>query len=145
MEAHAMKTECIQTTMDSEKRLQLGQTYMIDAQQCETESDYIAAEGMYQICCDIFSSLMEQNSPYMQEAKGEYMHTLFRCAMLPQVHEQEKMQYLQQARTLAAELEKSIDDLEYSIARDCIEEEIQELNKTLEQQFCGKQQQVLQF
>ncbi len=140
-----MKTEHVQIMMDSEKTLQLGRTYMIDAQQCEVKSDYIAAEGIYHICCDIFSGLMEQDSFYANEAKGEYMHTLFRYAMLPQIGEQEKMQYLEQAHRLAAELERATDDMEYTIAVGCIEEEMKELSKTMEQQFHEKQQNVIQF
>lgn len=140
-----MKTEHVQIMMDSEKTLQLGRTYMIDAQQCEVKSDYIAAEGIYHICCDIFSGLMEQDSLYENEAKGEYMHTLFRYAMLPQIGEQEKMQYLEQAHRLAAELERTTDDMEYTIAVGCIEEEMKELSKTMEQQLHEKQQNVIQF
>lgn len=140
-----MKTEHVQIMMNSEKTLQLGRTYMIDAQQCEVKSDYIAAEGIYHICCDIFSGLMEQDSLYENEAKGEYMHTLFRYAMLPQIGEQEKMQYLEQAHRLAAELERTTDDMEYTIAVGCIEEEMKELSKTMEQQFHEKQQNVIQF
>ena len=140
-----MKTEHVQIMMNSEKTLQLGRTYMIDAQQCEVKSDYIAAEGIYHICCDIFSGLMEQDSLYEIEAKGEYMHTLFRYAMLPQIGEQEKMQYLEQAHRLAAELERTTDDMEYTIAVGCIEEEMKELSKTMEQQLHEKQQNVIQF
>lgn len=140
-----MKTEHVQIMMNSEKTLQLGRTYMIDAQQCEVKSDYIAAEGTYHICCDIFSGLMEQDSLYENEAKGEYMHTLFRYAMLPQIGEQEKMQYLEQAHRLAAELERTTDDMEYTIAVGCIEEEMKELSKTMEQQLHEKQQNVIQF
>lgn len=140
-----MKTEHVQIMMNSEKTLQLGRTYMIDAQQCEVKSDYIAAEGIYHICCDIFSGLMEQDSLYENEAKGEYMHTLFRYAMLPQIGEQEKMQYLEQAHRLAAELERTTDDMEYTIAVGCIEEEMKELSKTMEQQLHEKQQDVIQF
>ncbi len=140
-----MKTEHVQIMMNSEKTLQLGRTYMIDAQQCEVKSDYIAAEGIYHICCDIFSGLMEQDSLYENEAKGEYMHTLFRYAMLPQIGEQEKMQYLEQAHRLAAELERTTDDMEYTIAVGCIEEEMKELSKTMEQQLHEKQQNVIQF
>lgn len=140
-----MKIEQGQMLMDGKEMLQLGRSYMLDAQQSEVESDYIAAEGIYHICCELFSGLMEQSSPYEIDAKGEYMHALFRCAMLPQIDQREKLQYLNQAHELAAELEQKTGEMEYMIAVGCMEEELDELNKALDRQIDPKQQNMIQF
>lgn len=140
-----MKTGQGKIMLDEKTVLQLGKNYMLDAQQSEVESDYIAAEGMYRICCELFSGIMEQPSAYETEAKGEYMHALFRYAMLPQISQQEKLQYLNQAYELAAGLERETGELEYTIAVGCMEEEIEELNKSMERQICQKQQDMIQF
>lgn len=140
-----MRTEQGQLLMDEKKVLQMGRTFMLDAQQSEVESDYIAAEGIYHVCCELFSGLMGQSSPYETDARGEYMHALFRCAMLPQISQQEKLRYLNQACELAAELERETGEMEYTIAVGCMEEELEELNKTLERQIYQKQQDMIQF
>lgn len=140
-----MKIEQGHMLMDGEKVLQLGRTYMWDAQQSEVESDYIAAEGIYHVCCQLFSGLMEQNSSYKTDAKGEYMHALFRCAMLPQTSQEKKLQYLNQAHQLAAELERETGEMEYTVAVSCMEEELNELNKNLERQINQEQKNMLQF
>lgn len=140
-----MKIEQGQMLMDGEKVLQLGRTYMWDAQQSEVESDYIAAEGIYNVCCELFSGLIEQNCSCKADAKGEYMHALFRYAMLPQTSQQKKLQYLNQAHQLASELELETGDMEYTIAVGCMEEELKELNKSLGRQMDQKQQDMLQF
>lgn len=138
-----MKTEQGKIMLDEEMILQLGRNYMLDAQRSEVKSDYIAAEGIYHICCELFSGIMAHSSVYETEAKGEYMHTLFCYAMLPQINQQEKLQYLNQAYELAAELERETGDMEYAIAVDCMKEEIKELNKNME--IHQTQQDMLQF
>ena len=62
------------------------------------------------------------------------MHALFRYAMLPQISEMEKVQYLEQAYDQAALLEKETGDVEYAIAVDCIREEQAVLSKSLQKQ-----------
>lgn len=140
-----------QKESDGEKILELGRTYMRDAEKSEKESDYIAAESIYHMCCDIFSSLIpcepvqrssdynntksaQQKASFEIEARGEYMHALFRYAMLPQISEREKVQYLEQAYDQAALLEKETGDVEYAIAVDCIREEQAVLSKSLQKQ-----------
>lgn len=132
-----------QKNMNGGKILELGRTYMMDAEKSEMESDYIAAEGIYHICCDMFSGLIQQKSSYETEAKGEYMHALFRCAMLPQVKEAERMQYLDQAYELAAQLERETGDVEYTIAAGCIQEEIEGLNRHLQHQIKVRQEEAV--
>lgn len=125
--------------------LKLGRMYMKDAGKSEMESDYIAAEGIYHMCCDLFSSLIQQKSSYETEAKGEYMHVLFRYAMLPQIKEAEKMQYLDQAFELAAQLEQETGDVEYTIAAGCIQEEMEGLDRDLKHRLREKQEEALLF
>ena len=115
--------------------LAIGRTYMRDAERCEMESDYIAAEGIYRICGEMFSGLIQQKTSCEAEARGEYMHVLFRYAMLPQVQDAEKLQYLNQAFELASRLEKETGDMEYTVAAGCIGEEMDELNKNLQKQM----------
>ncbi|MDO5409117.1 MAG: hypothetical protein Q4F21_01545 [Lachnospiraceae bacterium] len=140
-----IKTEWNHMLMDVEKTLQLGRAYMEDAERSEEQSDYIAAKSIYHMCCDMFSGVLKQHSSCEIEAKGEYMHTLFRCAMLPQTKQKEKMQYLNQAYQLASELEKETGDMEYTIAIGCIQEEIEELNKVMQQQMRQRQSEILPF
>ncbi|MDD7390325.1 MAG: hypothetical protein PUG60_11885 [Lachnospiraceae bacterium] len=122
--------------------LKIGRTYMRDAERSEMESDYIAAEGIYHICCEMFSALIQQKSSCEKEAKGEYMHALFRCAMLPQIDDTEKMQCLDQALELASGLEKETGDMEYTIAAGCIREELDELSRNLQKQTAAEQKQM---
>lgn len=70
------------------------------------------------------------------------MHALFRYAMLPQVKDAEKMQYLNQAFELASRLEKETGDVEYMIAVGCIGEEMDELNKNLQKQMAADRRQL---
>ena len=140
-----MKAEQEKRMPDEKMRLELGRSYMLDAEQSELESDYIAAEGMYHICCELFSGLMQQFSVYGREAAGEYMHALFRYASLPQIDSREKVQYLNQAYELAVKLERETGELEYTIAMGCMEEEIEELNKNIERQVSQKQWDVISF
>lgn len=138
-----------QKESDGKKSLELGRIYMRDAEKSEKESDYIAAEGIYHICCDIFSSLIscepvQQNTPFELEARGEYMHALFRYAMLPQIDETMKVQYLEQACDQAVMLEQETGDIEYAIAADCIREEQAALEKSQQKQMNVKQVKVQQ-
>lgn len=134
-----------QKDSDGGRVLKLGRIYMMDAGKSEIESDYIAAEGIYHICCDMFSGLIQQKTSCETEAKGEYMHALFRYAMLPQIKETEKLQYLNQAGELAAQLEQETGDIEYTIASGCIQEEIEALNKQLQHQEKVKQEEAVLF
>lgn len=134
-----------QGSLDGGTILKIGRTYMEDAEKSEMESDYIAAESIYHMCCDLFSGLIQQKSSYETEAKGEYMHVLFRYAMLPQIKDSEKMQYLDQAYDLAAQLEQETGDVEYTIAVGCIQEEIEGLNKNRQYQFRTKQEETVLF
>lgn len=125
--------------------LEIGRMYMKDAERSEMESDYIAAEGIYHICCEMFSGLIQQKSSCETEARGEYMHALFRYAMLPHIKDSEKIRYLDQAFELASRLEKETGDMEYTIAAGCIREEIDELNKSIEKQVAAGQKQLAEM
>lgn len=131
--------------LDADEILQLARIGMQDAEMCEMESDYIGAAGLYRMCSEMFAGLMERGSVCREAAKGEYMHTLFRQAMLPQTREQEKLQYLETAYTLAAELEKETGEIEFMIAAESIQDELETLNRTLGQRFLQKQRDEIQF
>ncbi|MGN0294296.1 MAG: hypothetical protein ACI4D3_09870 [Lachnospiraceae bacterium] len=70
------------------------------------------------------------------------MHALFRYAMLPQIKDAEKMQYLNQALELASRLEKETGDVEYMIAVGCIGEEMDQLHKNLQKQMAADRRQI---
>lgn len=130
---------------DPEKALQIARVCMQDAEKCEVESDYIGAAGLYQLCSEMFAGLMKEASVCREAAKSEYMHTLFRQAMLPQTREQEKMAYLEEAQVLAAELERQTGEIEYMIAAESIRDELEVLSRTLEQHTFQKQRDEIQF
>lgn len=130
---------------DANQILQLGRTCMMDAEKCEMESDYIGAAGLYRMCGEMFAGVMKSDSVCKEAAKGEYMHTLFRQAMLPQTRDQEKVQYLEEARVLAADLKRQTGDIEFMIAAEAIQDELEALNRTLEQRFFQKQKDEIQF
>lgn len=127
------------------KILELGRSYMEEAEQNEMDSDYIAAEGIYHVCCDMFRGMMDRASNYQLEAKGEYMHSLFRCAMLPQIDSEEKQQYLDDACALARELLAETGEQEYSIAVDCMQEELDEVTKNLKEKMLQRQEEIILF
>lgn len=130
---------------NAEKVLQIGRICMQDAEQCEMKSDYIGAASLYRMCSEMFASVMKEDSDCREAAKSEYMHTLFRQAMLPQTRKQEKMAYLEEAQVLAAELERQTEEIEYMIAGESIREELEILSRTLEQNTFQKQRDEIQF
>lgn len=116
----------------AERVLETGRLFMLDAQKCEMEEDYLTADSLYSVCCEMFSEIMKGNT--LQEAKGEYMHALVCRAALPQIAAETKNLYLQEASTLAQELEQETGDIEYTIALGCIQDELLELSKALSKQ-----------
>ena len=108
--------------MNDKEKLELGRMYVDMADRSEIRSDYIGAANLYRMSETIFQELMEKGDP---EAKGEYLHTLFRLAVLPQTAMENKIQYLEKAGKLAAELELETDDIEFEIAGDSIKSELE--------------------
>lgn len=108
--------------LNNEEKLELGRMYVHMADSSEIQSDYTGAANLYRMSEMIFSELMEQGN---MEAKGEYLHTMFRLAVLPQTSVEQKIDYLEKAGKLAAELERETDDIEFEIAGDSIRSELE--------------------
>ncbi|MBQ4045521.1 MAG: hypothetical protein II627_03640 [Lachnospiraceae bacterium] len=114
-------------SMDDRSVLQMGRTCIRDAELCETKGDYLAAARLYKLGEEMFGLVMERSTEFVLEARSEYMHTLFRQGVLPQLGREEKMDYLVRARQLNAQLLKEISNLEFEIAAGCIQDQIDEL------------------
>ena len=108
--------------MNDKEKLELGRMYIHMADSSESQSDYTGAANLYRMSETIFRELMEKG---LIEAKSEYLHTLFRLAVLPQTSMEKKIDYLEKAGKLAAELECETDDIEFEIAGDSIRSELE--------------------
>lgn len=130
-------------SMDDRNVLNMGKTCIKDAELCETKGDYLAAARLYKLGEEMFGLVMERSAEFAAEARSEYMHTLFRQGVLPQLGHEERMDYLVRARQVNAQLIEEIADIEFEIAAGCIQDEIDELQLQIVQEKQAESQREL--
>ena len=106
--------------------------YMESAHICEEKGDFIAAEGFYHICRNIYESLESEMGAHKIEIQTGYMRTLFDSAMLPQIDANIKENFLTKAQQLSTILQQETGDIEFMIAAEGIQFELEELTKDFE-------------
>lgn len=121
----------------------IGEKYLESATLSKFESEYIEAEQLYKMSMEVFSGLMKEEAEYKLQAKGAYMDAVYSYALLPQMRYAEKEFYLNEAHTLAKELQKETADIAYAVAVDCISAEMEAMQ--LEEQTLSKRRKELQF